>query len=212
MLIKTEKKLCSCCMEHHDIQTIRELYPTIFKGYKFEYELEYNYCDRTDEMWETEEQITKNDLVMKNTYRKLNNLLTGTEIKAIRSKYHVSQTDLAVILGWGEKTITRYEGHQVQDKAHDSILRKIDTDAEWFLSLLNLAKDNISADTYKKASTAACILEEQNRKDFNISEGIEFVAKNMIRNHVPTETIQLYTQLSSDRINQLAKNLKVAFS
>lgn len=43
---------------------------------------------------------------------------------------------------WGGagKTITRYESHQVQDKAHDTILKKIDQDPEWFLSLLNDAK------------------------------------------------------------------------
>lgn len=71
MLIKTEKKLCSCCMEHHDIQTVREMYPTIFKGYKFEYELECNYCDRTDEMWETEEQSARNHKEMLETYGRL---------------------------------------------------------------------------------------------------------------------------------------------
>ena len=41
-----------------------------------------------------------------------------------------------MLLGWGGKTITRYESHQVQDKAHDTILKKIDQDPEWFLSLL----------------------------------------------------------------------------
>lgn len=29
-----------------------------------------------------------------------------------------------MLLGWGGKTITRYESHQVQDKAHDTILKK----------------------------------------------------------------------------------------
>lgn len=55
------------------------------------------------------------------------------EIGTIRSKYGISQTDLSTILGWGGKTITRYESHQVQDAAHDFILRKIDDDPECFL-------------------------------------------------------------------------------
>jgi len=34
----------------------------------------------------------------------------------------ISQSDLCLLLGWGGKTITRYESHQVQDIAHDTIL------------------------------------------------------------------------------------------
>lgn len=58
--------------------------------------------------------------------------------------YGISQSDLCILLGWGGKTITRYEGHQVQDKAHDTILKKIDRDSEWLLSLLSNAKDNLT--------------------------------------------------------------------
>lgn len=50
---------------------------------------------------------------------------------------------LCTLLGWGGKTVTRYESHQVQDKTHDSILKKIDQDPEWFLSLLEDVKDKI---------------------------------------------------------------------
>lgn len=198
-------------MEHHEVQTIRELYPTVFKSQKFEYEIEYNYCSRTDEMWENDDQITRNDLVMKDTYRNINNLLTSTEIKAIRKKYRISQSDLAIILGWGEKTITRYEGHQVQDRAHDSILKKIDADPEWFLSLLYLSKDSISIDSYKKANTAAYIYKEKHRKNIDISKGVEFVAENMIRCNVPIEQIQQYTELTADRIRQIASSINIAF-
>ena len=34
------------------------------------------------------------------------------------------------MLGWGSKTITRYESHQVQDRAHDTILKKISHDPD----------------------------------------------------------------------------------
>lgn len=77
---------------------------------------------------------------MKNTYRKKEGFLTSSDIRNIREKYGISQSDLCMLLGWGGKTITRYESHQVQDKAHDTILKKIDQDPEWFLSLLNDAK------------------------------------------------------------------------
>lgn len=77
---------------------------------------------------------------MKNEYRKQCDLLTSDEIMNIRNCYAISQRDLSLILGWGEKTITRYEGHQVQDHAHDKVLRKIADDPEWFLTLLENGK------------------------------------------------------------------------
>ena len=87
-----------------------------------------------------------NDIRLKDAYRKKEGLLTSAQIGEIRAKYGISQSDLCLLLGWGSKTITRYESHQVQDKAHDTILKKIDQDPEWFLSLLNGAKANLSAE------------------------------------------------------------------
>ncbi len=85
-----------------------------------------------------------NDIKLKDAYRKKEDLLTSAQIGEIRAKYGISQSDLCLLLGWGGKTITRYESHQVQDRAHDTILKKIDQDPEWFLSLLNGAKENLS--------------------------------------------------------------------
>ncbi len=43
-------------------------------------------------------------------------------------KFGVSQKDFFVILYWGMSTITRYKNHQVQDRVHDDILKKIDAE------------------------------------------------------------------------------------
>ena len=37
----------------------------------------------------------------------------------------MSQSDLALILGWGEVTITRYETKEIQNEKYDAVLRKI---------------------------------------------------------------------------------------
>ncbi|WP_244094668.1 type II TA system antitoxin MqsA family protein [Dorea formicigenerans] len=100
---------------------------------------------------------------MKDTYRKKEGFLTSSDIRNIREKYGISQSDLCMLLGWGGKTITRYESHQVQDKAHDTILKKIDQDLEWFLSLLNDAKDNISSEAYRKYLETATTLYEEDQ-------------------------------------------------
>ncbi len=149
-ILKTERKLCMCCMEEHEVQTVEVLEKLTFKGKKVEYNAIYEYCDLAEEFLSTEDMITNNDIAMKDAYRRQCGLLTSKEIILIRKKYSISQKDLASLLGWGEKTITRYEGHQVQDIAHDSVLRKINDDPEWFLELLKKAKERISLEAYDK--------------------------------------------------------------
>ena len=116
----------------------------IYKGEEVSFDAIYEYCINTDEYSETEVMIRANSLAMKDTYRKKIGLLTSKEIISIRIKYHMSQKDFSAILDWGKAIITRYENHQVQDRVHDDIMRKVDTDPKWFLEFLERDKDNIS--------------------------------------------------------------------
>lgn len=157
------KKLCVCCMEEHDVSTVQILSHSTFKGKKISYIATCEYCDNADEFWESEEFISKNDIAMKNAYRSANGLLTSEEICAIRAQYGISQTDLSVLLGWGGKTLTRYETHQVQDAAHDTILRKLSADPEWFLALLEKSRDRLTDAAFKKYRSTATQMFEDNQ-------------------------------------------------
>ena len=152
-VIDKERKLCTCCMEEHDVQRIVIRENNTFKGVLVEYDAEYYYCDKADETYADEQQISANDISMKNAYRQATGLLTSNQIAAIRARYGISQSDLCLLLGWGGKTITRYESHQVQDIAHDTILRKLTADPEWFLNLLDAAQGSLSP-KYQEAGTA----------------------------------------------------------
>lgn len=134
-VINSEKRLCTCCMEEHEVKTVLVCEQATFKNTKVSYDASYLYCDAAEEFYMDEQQMQENDMRLKDAYRKEKGLLTSFEISGIRAKYGISQSDLCALLGWGGKTITRYEGHQVQDKAHDTILKKIDGDSEWFLLL-----------------------------------------------------------------------------
>lgn len=171
-VIQSEKKLCTCCMEEHEVKTVSVHENTIFKNEKVEYEASYLYCDVAEELYADEQKIQENDIRMKDAYRKKCGLLTSSEISCIRSKYGISQSDLCVLLGWGGKTITRYEGHQVQDKAHDAILKKLDKDSEWFLSLLIESKKNLTSEAYRRYFTVATALYEEEH-DLYLRKAIE---------------------------------------
>ena len=171
-IIKTEKRLCPCCMEEHDVKTVIVNETSHFKDTKVEYIMCCLYCDKADEYYMDEHQIRNNDISLKNAYRKKKGLLTSYEIISLREKYGITQSDLCTLLGWGGKTVTRYESSQVQDKAHDTILRKIDSDPEWFLSLLYNAKEHLSEEAFEKYCNAATLLYEE-EQDVYLRKSIE---------------------------------------
>ncbi|MBE5871921.1 MAG: DUF4065 domain-containing protein [Lachnospiraceae bacterium] len=171
-IIKSEKRICSCCMEEHEVKTVLVMDQATFKNSTVEYEASYFYCELAEELYMDEQQMQENDIRLKDEYRKKKGLLTSAQIGEIRAKYGISQSDLCLLLGWGGKTITRYESHQVQDKAHDTILKKIDQDPEWFLSLLNGAKTNLSEESYQKYLAAAISLYEEDQ-DAYLRKAIE---------------------------------------
>ncbi|KAI4440797.1 type II TA system antitoxin MqsA family protein [Schaedlerella arabinosiphila] len=165
-IIKREKRLCTCCMEEHEVKTVLVNDQAAFKNVKVDYDAFYLYCDAAGELYMDEQQIQENDVRLKDAYRRAEGFLTSAEISGIRTKYGISQSDLCILLGWGGKTITRYESHQVQDKAHDTILKKIDQDPEWFLSLLHDAKDNLPAESYQRYLDTATALYEKDRDSY----------------------------------------------
>lgn len=155
LVLKKENKLCACCMETHEVWTVQVDEKMTISNTEVSYPAVYEYCHTTDEYIATEEMIRQNDIAMKDAYREAAGLLTSQEIMDIRKKYQVSQSDLAVLLGWGKKTLTRYESHQVQDMAHNDILVKIGEDPEWFLVLLERSQKKVSERAYMKYLEAA---------------------------------------------------------
>ena len=135
-------------MEEHEVKTVQIRENTIFKDVEIVYDAYCLYCENADEYFVDEDLAGKNDVAVKNAYRKTEGLLTSDDIVNIRGKYGITQSDLCTLLGWGGKTVTRYESHQIQDRAHDSILRKLDQDPEWFISLLAESRSCMKKETY----------------------------------------------------------------
>ena len=191
-----------------DVQTVLIRESNVFKGVPVEYDAEYFYCDKADETYADEQQISANDIAMKNAYRVASGLLTSDQIAAIRARYGISQSDLCLLLGWGAKTITRYESHQVQDIAHDTILRKLASDPEWFLKLLDTAKASLSPASYAKYREAGTALFEQDH-DLYLKSAI--MAKYARYQHNPeyTGNASLSLDVVVDMIHYYANSAKV---
>ena len=208
-ILRVEKRLCPCCMEEHEVKTTLVEENNIFKDVEVQYEAEYYYCDQADESYADERQISQNDINMKNAYRIHEGLLTSQEIAAIRAKYGISQSDLCLLLGWGGKTITRYESHQVQDIAHDTILRKLDSDPQWFLELLQAEKGNISSASYEKYIEAGTALYEKDH-DLYLTRAIMSKYARYINNPEATGNRRLSLDVVADMIRYYANSSLVS--
>ncbi|WP_195509983.1 type II TA system antitoxin MqsA family protein [Clostridium tyrobutyricum] len=205
--IKTTHKLCLSCMEVHDVKEVKVADEVMFKNECVKFNAIYEYCALTEEYTQTEEMIRINDLAMKDAYRKKKNLLTSSAIIAIREKYGVSQKDFSEILGWGRATITRYENHQVQDVAHDDILRKVDSDPNWFLTLLNRAKDKLNEKVFVKYSKQAKKLYSLKKNSYLI-DSINAIYAELQEDDLLTGSSKLNLKKVEEEINYLAQNVQ----
>lgn len=89
-------------------------------------------CSKCNDEVFNEEIEEQNDLIVFDEYRKISGLLTTEEIKSIRSKYNLSQQNFGEILGFGAKTINRYENGSIQDLAHDNLMRLVENEYNFY--------------------------------------------------------------------------------
>lgn len=83
-------------------------------------------------------------------YRKRHDLLQPDEIRKIRLMYGVSQTTFARILGFGDKTITRYENGSIQDAAQNNLITLM-KNPQNFDELLEKSKSKLTQSEYRIA-------------------------------------------------------------
>lgn len=176
--INKQRMVCKSCGKEHEVLCVLEKEKTLFKGQEVTYDALYYYCDIYDEYYEDEALISKNQCSLRDEYRKMHQLLTSNEIIEIRNKYLISQKELSKLLGWSPATITRYENYQVQDRAHDEILRKLSQDPKWFLELLVKNESLFSKTLYKKYFLNAKNIIYQNLSS-NVEDIILYQYKNI---------------------------------
>ena len=50
-IVKSEKRLCTCCMEEHEVKTVLVKESATFKNVKVSYDALYFYCDIAEELY-----------------------------------------------------------------------------------------------------------------------------------------------------------------
>lgn len=150
--IKMKKMYCPFCDKEHEVKILANETITKIKGEEVKFIEQNYYCEICDVEFSDGEMFDNNLLRARDQYRKQHNLLTSNEIKSIREKYGLSQSTLALILGWGEVTITRYETKEIQNENYDAILRKISNDPYYLYDCFKLNINNFTQKQQMKIS------------------------------------------------------------
>ncbi len=116
------RKYCEECGKEVETKIIakKEIYDVC--GEQIEVNAQVLVCAECGEEFYCEELDNATLIEVYNTYRRKHKLLLPEEIKNIREQYGLSQRSFSKLLGWGDKTLCRYENGSIQDRAHNSLL------------------------------------------------------------------------------------------
>lgn len=137
------RKYCDTCGKSHNVIIKEEERKYKVKGINVTAKLNITYCAECGEEVYNRKEELKNDIIIFDSYKKEVELLTSKEIKELRKKFDVTQETLAKLLGFGLKTITRYENGSIQDEAYDTVLKLI-RDEVTFKKLFHLRKHKLN--------------------------------------------------------------------
>lgn len=151
-IIRNEVRFCPVCEKEHNVIVKEVKDVEILKEEAVEFDALYYYCEETDEYFEDGEFLDINLLALRDAYRQKVGLLTKEEIVAIRNKFKISQEDFAIILGFGDKTIARYETSTIQEKPYDDLMRLFDKDYNFAYEQVLKAKPNLSNKKFEQVS------------------------------------------------------------
>ena len=141
--LKKVNIFCSICEEKHNVSLVEEEKEIVIKGEKIKYKELYYKCDKYQDnnIFMSEDLWNINLINSLDGYRKKKDLLTSKEIKDIREKYQLTQSEMAYLLNLGEVTITRYETKQIQDASVDNMIRELNDNPLFALKLLEKNKN-----------------------------------------------------------------------
>ena len=208
------KMFCSICEEEHNVELIEVEREIEIKGKKVKHKEKMYRCNKYTEenTFENGEIWNENLINSYDAYRFQNNLLTSKEIKQIRNKYKITQLEMAKLLGVGDVTVTRYETKQIQDEAHDKIMRLIDENALIALEYLENNKEK-----FQKEERYETI--ENNIKTVIVKETLNYLNEQEIEakyvNFLEKNTENGNTSLEINKteaiINYISQNVKNFF-
>lgn len=152
VLIEKVMMECPMCDETHLVEKRTRTSKVKIKEESVEYLETYYICaeDHEEYAFVPAKVMDENLLSARNAYRVAHGLMTSHEIMQLRKRFGLTQKEFALLLGWGEVTITRYETKQIQDETHDNLLKAVRDNALEARKLLERNKDSFEVARYSE--------------------------------------------------------------
>ena len=137
------------CVDCGEVATRERVSPFVFEhgGKKLSISDRQMFCEHCGNVSYVGKQISDHEFEVAKAIREAEGLLSAEELRRIRSKYRLRQTDMEQMLSIGPKTWTRWERGKIpQSKAADKLIRLIAEDPDVAHRLMEQAQiDNPEA-------------------------------------------------------------------
>lgn len=118
-----DKKICPICGKEQMVKYARKTEDFQVRDEKIRATITVCVCAVCgEEIWDSSLE-EKNEKIVFDLFRKKKNLVSPDEIKEIRKQYGLSAAAFSLLLGFGEKTVTRYETGFLPDQSHSLLIR-----------------------------------------------------------------------------------------
>ena len=130
------QELCPICGEGHVTAQVQKI-ESDYKGHKVMLPLHYRLCNVCTSDFAGAPESKLNRRVLMAFRKRIDGLLTGAEITALRKQYKLTQGQAARLFGGGPVAFSKYENDDVaQSESMDNLLRLVRRSAEAFWQLV----------------------------------------------------------------------------
>jgi HTH-type transcriptional regulator/antitoxin MqsA len=138
-MMKTSHDICPICGEGH-LQHLTSKNCVDYKGHSTELDMQYSVCDACGSEQADSVQLRANKRAMMAFRKRVDGLLTGVEVRALRERLGIKQAEAACIFGGGPVAFSKYESDDVaQSEAMDKLLRLAAAVPDAFAHLAHVA-------------------------------------------------------------------------
>ena len=130
------QELCPICGEGHVTAQVQEI-ESDYKGHLAMLPLHYRLCNVCTSDFAGAPESKLNRRILMAFRKRIDGLLTGAEITALRKQYQMTQGQAARLFGGGPVAFSKYENDDVaQSESMDNLLRLVRRSAEAFWQLV----------------------------------------------------------------------------
>ncbi len=131
------QELCPICGEGHVTEQV-QMVESEYKGQQEKLPLHFKLCDTCTSDFAGAAESKRNRRVLMAFRKRVDGLLTGAEITALRQQYNLTQGQAAKLFGGGPVAFSKYENDDVaQSESMDTLLRLIRRSAVAFWELVD---------------------------------------------------------------------------